>query len=113
MPEHDETRPPEPGAEPYRDEEARRTPATQQLGRVVVVALVVLFVVFALANAQFVDFSWIFSGTEVVESGGERISGGVPLILLLAIAFVLGTAFGWLLTVRRRRRRADVQRREG
>lgn len=86
------------------------TPATQQVGRVTIVVLAVLFGVFAVANAQFVDFSWIFGGTEVVESGGSRVAGGVPLIVLLLASFLLGSAVGVLLGWRRRRRhdhRAD------
>jgi uncharacterized integral membrane protein len=80
-------------------EGASHTPVTQQVGRIVVVLVATLFVVFALVNAQHVDFSWVFGSTEVVESGGERVSGGVRLIVLLIAAFlagavVAGTA-GW------------------
>lgn len=81
------------------------TPVTQQVGRVTIIVLAVLFGVFALDNAQFVDFSWIFGESQVVESGGQRVGGGVPLILLLLASFVLGAAVGGLLGWRRRRRR--------
>ncbi len=66
-------------------------PFTQQLGRVSLVVLAVLFVVFALANAQAVDFSWVFGETEVLrDSRGRPVSGGVPLIVLLIASFVFG-----------------------
>lgn len=79
------------------------TPFTQQAGRVLIVALAVLFGIFAVANSQFVDFSWVFGGTEVVESGGERSGGGVPLILLLLAAFLFGAAIGALVLAQRAR----------
>lgn len=66
-------------------------PFTQQVGRVALVVLAVLFVVFALANAQPVDFSWLFGESEVLrDSRGRPVSGGVPLIVLLIASFVLG-----------------------
>ena len=66
-------------------------PLTQQLGRIVVVVLAILFGVFAVANAQYVDFSWVFGETAVIEGAdGDRLRGGVPLIVLLVASFVLG-----------------------
>jgi uncharacterized integral membrane protein len=82
------------GAEPAAG--ATGTPLTQQLGRIVLVALLVLVVVFGLVNSQPVDFSWVFGTTEVVEVGGERVSGGVPLIVLLFGAFAVGALIGAL-----------------
>jgi uncharacterized integral membrane protein len=82
------------GAQP--DRTAAQVPLTQHLGRIVLVALVVLVVVFGLFNSQPVDFSWVFGSTEVVEAGGERVSGGVPLIVLLFGAFAIGAVIGAL-----------------
>lgn len=86
-------------------------PFTQQLGRVSLVVLAVLFVIFALANAQPVDFSWVFGETEVLrDSRGRPIRGGVPLILLLIASFVLGalvTALA-IFQVRRARSHRDA-----
>lgn len=92
-----------------QDDEAgvpeRHTPVTQQLGRIVLLALAVLFVVFALANAQYVDFSWIFGATEVVQQAGERVEGGVRLIFLLGGAFAIGAILGGFLDHLRHRKR--------
>ncbi len=77
---------------------------TQQVGRVAIVILAVLFVIFALANAQPVDFSWIFGDTQVVEQGGERVRGGVPLIVLLLASFAIGAAVATLIGWQRHRR---------
>jgi uncharacterized integral membrane protein len=73
-----------------------RTPLTQQLGRVTLVVLAVLFVVFAAANSQPVDFSWIVGTTEVVERPDGEVVGGVPLIILLVVALLVGAAIGAL-----------------
>jgi uncharacterized integral membrane protein len=73
-----------------------QTPLTQQLGRVVLVVLAVLFVVFAAANSQPVDFSWIVGTTEVVERPDGEVVGGVPLIILLVVALLVGAAIGAL-----------------
>ncbi len=74
-------------------------PVTQQVGRLVMIVAAVLFGVFAVFNFQYVDFNWVVGGTEVVDQGGERVSGGVPLILLLTAAFglglLVGVANGW------------------
>lgn len=87
---------------------SRGTPFTQQLGRIFVAIIAVLFGIFAVANAQFVDFNWIFGETQVVEEGGERIGGGVPLIILLVVSFVLGALAGWFATWRRKRHHRDA-----
>ncbi len=86
-----------------------RTPLTQQLGRGVLVLLAVLFGVFAVANSHYVDFSWVFGGTEVrLDAVGERLDGGVPLIVLLVGSFLLGgviTAFAMWQSRRAQERR--------
>jgi uncharacterized integral membrane protein len=87
-----------------------RTPVTQQVGRVVLVLVAVVFTVFALDNAQHVDFSWVVGGTEVVQQAGDRVSGGVRLIVLLVLAFLAGGTVGALAMVTRARRRAAVER---
>jgi uncharacterized integral membrane protein len=96
---------------PARDEAAPSTPLTQQIGRVVVVLLLVLFVVFAVDNSQRVDFSWVLGETVVREDVAGATTGGVPLIVLLVASFVVGalvaTAGGW--QVRRARRRDEGQ----
>ncbi|MFP4148057.1 MAG: hypothetical protein ACLFUG_04935 [Nitriliruptoraceae bacterium] len=66
------------------------TPFTQQLGRLTIVVLAVLFGVFAVANSQRVDFSWVFGETLVREDAAGEATGGVPLILLLVAAFAIG-----------------------
>lgn len=81
------------------------TPFTQQLGRILVAVIVVFFAIFAVVNAQYVEFNWVFGDTEVVEQGGERVSGGVPLIVLLVASFVLGALAGWFATWRSHRHR--------
>lgn len=67
------------------------TPFTQQLGRVTIVVLAALFGVFAVANSQRVDFSWVFGETIVRETATGDVTGGVPLILLLLAAFAIGS----------------------
>ena len=84
-------------------DERERTPFTQQLGRVLVAVILVLFGIFAVANAQPVAFDWVFGQTDV-EQVGEQVSGGVPLILLLLASFVLGALAGWFATWRSGRR---------
>lgn len=73
------------------------TPVTQQIGRAVVLLLIVLFGVFAASNAQPVDFSWVFGATEVGDAPGGGTEGGVPLIALLLVSFVVGAAVGGIL----------------
>lgn len=90
---------PEEGAAPRR----KGKPVTQRLGQFVVVGVAVLFGIFAVFNSQPVDFNWVFGGTEVVEQGGQRVSGGVPLIVLLIAAFALGVLLGRATTWRRTR----------
>lgn len=86
----------------------RGTPVTQQVGRITLVVVAALFVVFAAANAQYVDFSWLVGETRVVQRGGERVSGGVPLIVLLVVAFAAGALVATLLSWQRgRHRRRD------
>lgn len=79
-------------------------PFTQQVGRVALVVLAVLFGVFAVTNSQFVDFNWVFGSADVETVNGERVGGGVPLIILLILSFVMGSAVGALLVWRRARR---------
>lgn len=71
------------------------------------IAAVALFTAFALANRQYVEFGWLFGSTEIQEVGGDRVSGGVPLIVLLVAAFVLGIVVGgaWASLRSRSRRR--------
>ncbi|MEX2550853.1 MAG: LapA family protein [Nitriliruptoraceae bacterium] len=86
----------------------KATPLTQQIGRIVVVVLLVLFGVFAVANSQPVDFSWVFGASQVSTTGSGETSGGVPLIVLLVVSFVTGAVVGALLhwqTARARRLR--------
>lgn len=86
-------------------------PVTQQIGRVVVFLLAVLFGVFAVANSQSVDFSWIFGGTEVQTApDGSRVGGGVPLIVLMLGSALVGAGLTWFATWQagRARRRAGA-----
>jgi uncharacterized integral membrane protein len=74
------------------------------------IAVVALFTAFALANRQYVEFGWLFGATEIQEVSGERVSGGVPLIVLLVGAFVLGAIAGAVLvTLRTRARRREAR----
>ncbi len=81
-----------------------KTPISQQVGRIMMVVAGGIFTLFALFNAQYVDFSWVFGQTEVLTQGTERISGGVPLIILLIASFVLGAIVGLGASARRRKR---------
>lgn len=118
-------RPHDPAHDPDRDAEGRDeeadaaaeavrapTPVTQQLGRVVVLVLVVIFIVFALSNSQPVDFSWVFGDTEVAQDATGETTGGVPLIVLLLASFVIGALSGAMLMriLKRRRARAAAER---
>ena len=83
-----------PGA-PGQDTTTRQpTPVTQQIGRAVVLLLLVLFGVFAATNAHTVDFSWVFGETEVTETAAGERQGGVPLIVLLVISLMVGAIVG-------------------
>jgi uncharacterized integral membrane protein len=90
------------------------TPVTQQIGRVVVLLLVVLFGVFAATNAHRGDFSWVFGTAEVTETAAGDERGGVPLILLLLVSFAVGAVAGaglvWQSGRARRRAGADDAR---
>lgn len=97
--------------DPPADGSAAPTPLTQQLGRIATVAVLVVFVVFALDNAQHVDFSWLVGSTEVETVGGERVAGGVRLIVLLAAAFAAGAVTaGTAVAARARARRRAARR---
>lgn len=88
-------------------------PFSQVVGRVVLGIIALLFLIFAMYNRQPVDFNWIFGQTEVVTQGGERVGGGVPLIVLLIGSFLLGGLVGagafWR---RERKRKARWERRQ-
>lgn len=107
-----------PGTSPAAGRVREPTPLTQQLGRVAIVVIAVLFGIFAVANSQAVDFSWIFGETQVGPDprGGE--TGGVPLILLLVASLVMGLALGALiewqfLRGRRAKKARKADRRSG
>lgn len=76
----------------------------QRLARVLWLVVLVVFAIFASVNAQFVDFNWVVGETEVSEVGGDRTSGGVPLIVLMVASFVLGAMVAWLASWRSRRK---------
>ena len=113
MSEHDPTneeRQPPADAPP----EPPKTPLSQQLGRVLLGVVIVLFGVFAVANAQPVDFSWVFGEALVeIDETGERVGGGVPLIALLVSAFVLGLVVGLLAAWQRGRSKRKATKRKG
>lgn len=88
---------------------AKGAPFTQQVGRVIVIAAAVLFGIFAVFNAQHVDFNWVFGSSEVVETGGQRTSGGIRLILLLCGAFALGLLVGYFGAYRGVRTRVETR----
>jgi uncharacterized integral membrane protein len=97
-------------------EEARPIPTATLVARGTVVLLAVVFGVFALVNSQPVGFSWLVGETEVErDATGEVVAGGVPLIVLLLVSFILGAALGGWWTREalrdRRRRRDDPDRR--
>lgn len=70
----------------------RRTPVTQQIGRVAIAALLVLFGIFVVSNTQPVTVDWLFAETRP------------PLILVLVGSFVVGALTGWFTTWRSNRR---------
>ena len=86
-----------------------RTPTAARVGRIAVLLLAVLFGVFALVNSQSVDFSWILGETTVESDATGETTGGIPLIVLLFVSFILGAALGgwwtWQAGRTRQRRR--------
>ncbi len=93
-----------PGATPAEPTVEARTPLTQQIGRVIVGVAALLFLVFAFVNSQRVTFDWIF-GESVAVTTPEGVVGGVPLIVLLLAAFLLGVLVGVGLLLRAQRTR--------
>lgn len=87
----------------------------RKVGLTVVIVLAVLFGVFAVGNSHRVTFSWVFGVTEArVDAAGNPV-GGVPLILLLIAALVIGLVVGALLEwqfLRSRRHKAAKKREE-
>lgn len=74
----------------------RPVPLTQQIGRIAVAIVVVLFGVFAVVNAQPVAFDWVVGETVPRETqAGEYLGGGVPLIALLLVSFLAGSLVAW------------------
>lgn len=101
-----------------REPDATTTPITQIIGRVVVTAIAIAFIVFALANAHHVNFSWVVGETRVAfDQAGEHESGGVRLILLLlgsaGVGFLVGLFIPWRAARHRKRsaRRSEAQAR--
>jgi len=78
--------------------------AAQRTAQITLVAAGVIMAVFAFANLQPVSFSWLVGSTEVVRSDSGVVTGGVPLIVLLLSAFVLGAIVGRLFGWRAHRR---------
>lgn len=100
----------QPGDDPVEQPQQSRTPVSQVLGRVILVVLILIFLVFAAANAQHVDFSWVLGETRArFDDTGGHIDGGVRLIFLLTATFFLGILVGALLSwqeYRKKRREA-------
>jgi uncharacterized integral membrane protein len=91
--------------------EQRSVPTSVRVAQAAVLLLAVLFGVFALVNSQPVDFSWVFGETQVErDASGEVASGGIPLIVLLLVSFILGAVLGgwWVGTATRARQRPDT-----
>jgi uncharacterized integral membrane protein len=78
-------------------------------GQVAVLFLAVVFGVFALVNSHPVRFSWLFGETLVTRDASGEVSGGVPLIVLLLVSFILGAGLGgwWTWQAGRTRRRVE------
>jgi uncharacterized integral membrane protein len=81
-------------------------------GQIAVLFLAVLFGVFALVNSHPVRFSWLFGETLVERDAAGEVTGGVPLIVLLLLSFILGAGLGgwWTWQAGRARRRTDEGR---
>jgi uncharacterized integral membrane protein len=94
-----------------------KVPATVRATQVSVLLVAAIFGVFAVANSHRVDFSWLVGETQVSrDAAGQVVSGGVPLIVLLLLSFILGAVLGgaWVgQVVRRRRRRMEDRDRSG
>jgi uncharacterized integral membrane protein len=89
----------------------RSVPTSVRVAQAAVLLLAVLFGVFALVNSQPVDFSWVFGETRVERAAtGEVASGGIPLIVLLLVSFILGAVLGgwWVNAAARARHRRDA-----
>lgn len=91
-------------APPEREHAAEQTPFSQQVGRVVLGAIAIVFVAFAIDNLHQVAIEWVFGG-----NGGAYPGDGIPLILLLLGSFALGATVGGGLVWRRARRRARAR----
>jgi uncharacterized integral membrane protein len=96
------------------EEQRTRTPTSAQVGRIAVLLLAALFGVFALVNSHPVGFSWILGETRVQQdAAGDVTGGGVPLIVLLLVSFILGATLGgwwtWQAGRTRRRGRDDAR----
>jgi uncharacterized integral membrane protein len=63
-------------------------------GQVAVLLLALVFGIFALVNSHPVRFSWLFGETQVTRDASGEVSGGVPLIVLLLVSFILGAGLG-------------------
>jgi uncharacterized integral membrane protein len=89
----------------------RRAPRIRA-GQIAVLLLAVVFGVFALVNSHPVRFSWLFGETRVTRDAAGEASGGVPLIVLLLVSFIVGAGLGgwWTWQAGRTRRRADERR---
>jgi uncharacterized integral membrane protein len=117
-PTDDRERPREDGPDPERTDAIEAAPPVSRatrVGQAAVLLVAVLFGVFALVNSQPVDFSWILGETQVErDAGGEVVAGGVPLIVLLLVSFILGATLGgwwvWQVLRTRRRDRDDARR---
>jgi uncharacterized integral membrane protein len=78
-----------------REATGGRRPTRARVGQIAVLLITVLFGVFALANSQPVSFSWLFGETQVTrDATGSVTGGGVPLIVLLLVSFILGAGLG-------------------
>jgi uncharacterized integral membrane protein len=90
-----------------------KVPTAVRATQVSVLLVAALFGVFAVANSHRVDFSWLVGETQVRrDAAGQVVSGGVPLIVLLLVSFILGAVLGgaWVGQVVRRRRRVMEDR---